>query len=143
MNQHPLLARVHDLLDARLDPLADPAVRDGLRTRPDLLDVVVGLRAAARDLAGLRPGTAAPRRRVRWFAGTAAAAAVLAGAVAFGRPAPTAVDPTTHAGGRIVAASLEEIRPHGHVAAQFVVAAPVLTTASAHLESWTTRSTLR
>lgn len=132
MNATTLLARVQSLLDARQDPLDDDQVLAALEAHPEWLDRIAGLRADARALAQLRITPMHRPRRWPWFVAAIVAATWLV--------AMPWREPARRPAGRILAATLEELRPRAHVAATFVVNERLLSTPTTRLETWQTRS---
>ncbi len=156
MNNDAFQERLQEHFDQRVDPLDDEQVVAFLNEHPEWLPRLAALRADVRTLAarpiGARPTGALPtgalptgalptRTRRRWFAraagGAAAVAAVLLVWIA------TATPRAPRSAGRIVAASLTELRPRSHLAANFVVSERLLTTATTRLETYTHRSEAR
>ena len=138
MNETTLLARVQSLLDARRDPLDDGDVVAALQAHPEWLERFAGLRADALVLATL---PAAPVRRPRrwpWILSACFAAAAAALVVVALR-----LPPRPRPAGRILAASLAELRPGEQIAATFAVKQVLLTTPTTRLETWQTRSEVR
>jgi hypothetical protein len=131
MNETAMLARVQQCLDARRDPLDDAEVVGFLDSHPEALALVAAMRADARALPELAALPAKHRRR--WWLAPTAAAAVVALLLAWPRGVDTAVP-------RILAASLEEVRPRQHLAANYFVREPLIATASTVLETWQYRS---
>ena len=140
MNDDPMLARLHELLDRGVDPLDDDELVAWLEQHPEQLPLAVALRADARDLhAAPMAAATTPRRRRHRFAKATAIAAVAAAALAVAMwPAEA-----TTAQPRIVASSFEELRPRAHLAATFIVHDSLVTTGRARLESYTLRSERR
>lgn len=137
MNETALFARVQALLDERRDPFDDECVVAALQAHPEWLERTVGLRADASALSRLPVAPARRSRRWPWLvaAGFVAAAAILVTTVPCQPPRAT--------GGRILVASLEELRPRAHVAATFVVHERLLATPTTRLDTWQTRSEVR
>jgi len=105
MERKELWRRVHDRLDARLDPLDDSALAADLLEAPDVLEEVVVLREALSRVGGLPaepvPGT--PRADSPLVAaGLALAAAVLLVVLALGRDRRPTAGPEGAAAGEIV-----------------------------------------
>jgi len=134
MNEASLLARVQAHLDARCDPLDDADVMASLDAHPEWLLRIAGLRADARALAGLP----VPQRSRRWPWIASACFATAAAALV-----TVSLRPPPRCAGRIVAASLAELRPRAHVAANFVVSESLVTTPTTRLETWQTVSEAR
>jgi hypothetical protein len=119
--------RLHDLLDARQDPLADAQCIAFLADHPNHLATFARQRER---LAALPPIAARPSRRVwPWLLAVAAAAALVAVGL---RPSPTHAAPT--AAGRVLSASLQPIRPMLGVAATVRARTVLLAEPEAHLE---------
>ncbi len=137
MNDASFVARLQAHLDARRDPLDDGELAAYAAEHPEWLERLAGMRADARDLAALAPTATAPRRRRRTrplaAAITAAALVAVALQTGAGRPSATAAAPA----GRILAASLTELRPRAHVTAGATATESVLTTAACSLATWT------
>jgi hypothetical protein len=142
MNDDPMLVRLHELLDRGVDPFDDGELVAWLEVHPEFLPLAAALRADARDLAARVPAARSPGwRRPRLVLATCLATSAAAVALAVGTwPGPT---PADGAQPRIVAASIEELRPRAHLAATFVVHDSLVTTGSARLESYTMRSERR
>jgi hypothetical protein len=140
MNDMPMLARLHELLDRGVDPLDDEELVEWLEQHPEQLPLAVALRADARDLhdAAVVATGAQSRRRRHLALATSLAALAAAAFVLAVWPAPE-----TPAQPRIVASSFEELRPRAHLAATFVVHDSLVTTGRACLESYTLRSERR
>jgi len=97
--------RVHDLLDARRDPLADPQVQAWLEVHPDQLAEVVAVRAATATLAAPVAARLGLRLAVAAVVLLAAAAVALRGRWS-GSPAPLP-SPRIAAGGAVLSLRLE------------------------------------
>lgn len=140
MNDDPMLARLHELLDRGVDPLDDEELVAWLEQHPEQLALAMAMRADARDLRDTAMvATRTPRRRrLRLALATSLAALAAAAFVLAVWPAPE-----TPAHPRILAASFEELRPRAHLAATFVVHDSLVTTGRARLESYTLRSERR
>jgi hypothetical protein len=138
MNEHTFRERLQACLDERRDPLDDPELAAFAAAQPQCLELLVALRADARELGALR--LAPPRRRLRkqvLAACCAVAAAALVAVVLLRRGAPAR--PSAPAG-RILAASLEELRPRAHAAARATARELLVATPTHSLTTWTTWS---
>jgi hypothetical protein len=115
MNHHDPLAGVHEALDARRDPLDDPSLCEALAANPQALVEFVALRERLAVLPGLETRPLAPHRARRWpwFAAAGAAAAAVVVGTFFTTRAATPPTPTLAPApvGRVLAASLQPIRP--------------------------------
>lgn len=132
MNPDAFFDRVHACLDARTDPLDDPAVVAFLDAHPEQLDAFARLRSDVREL-----GRAAAPPRPRWLP-IAVVGALAAGALVAWLPRGTAPAP-----GRILEARFEELRPRSHLAATFAVREILFDSPTGRLETWQTRSVPR
>ncbi|MFY9345904.1 MAG: hypothetical protein WAT39_25655 [Planctomycetota bacterium] len=126
--------RLHDLLDARQDPLADAACVQFLAEHPDRLAAFARGHERLAALPAVAPLAAPPglRRRLPWLLAAAAVAAVTAFARR-GTPAPAAVVPA----GRVLAASLQPILPTLGAAATVRASTVLLAGPTARLETFT------
>lgn len=127
--------RLHELLDARADPLADPACVSFLADHPDRLEAFAQLQERCAALPVVAPRSDVPPRRLPpWLLVAAAAAAVVALLLLVrGSPAAAAPSPV----GRVLAADLHPIpsllQPTARVGARTVL----LAEPTAHLELFT------
>jgi hypothetical protein len=136
MNEHTFFARLNECLDDRRDPLDDAELAAFLDAHPEHLDALAALRADLLAL-GRASRTTARRRRWSWLAAAAVAAAA-AFAVAVWPRAPH--PPCTPCSPRILAASLEELRPRTYISADLRMQQRLLRTATTTFETWEYRS---
>jgi hypothetical protein len=131
--------RLHACLDARIDPLDDTALCAHLAEHPDDLERFAALRQRLLAMPAL--GAARPVR-VRWplVLATAAAATL---AVVLAQPTQAPSDGAAIAPGRVLAASLEELRPRAHAAVSFTVHQVLAATPTTRLETYELRSERR
>lgn len=125
MSPDDYIDRVHASLDARTDPLDDPAVVAFLDAHPEQLDAFARLCSDVRVLA--TPLVRHRRPRLRWRLATAAAAAALGAAL---------YQPTAPHTGRILTAHFEEQRPSTRRTATFTLRSVLCATATAQIETW-------
>jgi hypothetical protein len=136
MNDATFLARLHAHLDAGRAPLDDGELAAFAAGHPEHLETLAGLRADARELGAFRLHARPRHRRWPWLVAAACAAGAAAALVAVTlRGAPRAAP---RPAGRILAASVEEIRPRAHVTAGCTASEPVLASPSHSLTTWTT-----
>ncbi len=132
MNTEAFFARVHRCLDARQDALDDAELVAFLHAHPELLPEFAALSSDVRALAQ-RARPIVRKHRWPWLA-AAAALIVTAAAIAWPDRAPRNSQP------RILAASLEELRPRAHVAASYCVRQALVATATTSFETFEYRS---
>ncbi|HLQ38723.1 MAG TPA: hypothetical protein VK348_13020 [Planctomycetota bacterium] len=136
--------RLHACFDARRDPLDDAGLCCFLAERPDELERLVALRERLQAL----PAAAAARPvRGRWSLVLVAAAAA-AVAVLLTRPTPAgsagaAAGAPAGSAGRVLAASLEQLRPRAHAAVSFTVHQVLAATPTTMWETFELRSEQR
>jgi hypothetical protein len=125
--------RLQELLDARSDPLADPECVAFLDAHPERLDGLARLLQRCATLAVVSPRHVRRRRPMVWLVAAAGIAPAFEVAASSGSPAPAAPPP----GGRVLAASLQPIRPTLQPTATIRAYSVLLAGPTARLETFT------